>query len=161
MVSFQSTGATNICGVNNLPSADLYVTVKARGKGPARRVWGIEQNEARATYLGHYYGVDNVDHMIKNAKIRYITWKYWHAPVLHALSIAVIAAYDMYVECCEGGLDPEWFIKEKDRMSFRDFWLELSHQMLTYNPKDQLYLGDANFRSVTKVGKQKRETSRS
>ena len=65
MVSFQSTGATDICSVNNLPSADLYVTVKARGKGPARRVWGIEQNEARATYLRHYYGVDNVDHMIK------------------------------------------------------------------------------------------------
>jgi hypothetical protein len=54
MVSFQSTGATNICGVNNLPSVDLYVTVKGRGKGPARRFWGIEQNEARATYLGHY-----------------------------------------------------------------------------------------------------------
>ena len=88
-------------------------------------------------------------------------WKYWHAPVLHALSIAVIAAYDMYVECCEGGLDPEWFVKEKDRMSFQDFRLELSHQMLTYNPKDQLYLGDANFRSVNKVGKRKRETSRS
>ena len=74
-------------------------------------------------------------------------------PVLHALLIAVIAAYDMYVECCEGGLDPEWFVKEKDRMSFRDFRLELSHQMLTYNPKDQLYLGNANFRSVT--GKEK------
>ena len=28
MVSFQSTGATNISGVNNLPLADLYVTVK-------------------------------------------------------------------------------------------------------------------------------------
>jgi hypothetical protein len=26
MVSFQSTGATNICGVNNLPSVSLYVS---------------------------------------------------------------------------------------------------------------------------------------
>ena len=69
MVSFQSTGATNIFDVNNLPSADPYVTVKARSKGLARRVWGIEQNEAKATYLGHYYGVNNVGHMIKNAKI--------------------------------------------------------------------------------------------
>ena len=29
LVSFQSTGATNISGVNNLPSANLYVTVKS------------------------------------------------------------------------------------------------------------------------------------
>jgi hypothetical protein len=101
---------------------------------------GIEQNKARATYLGHYYyGVDNVNHMIKNAKIRYTTWKYWHAPFLHALSIAVIAAYDMYIECCEGGLDEEWFIVEKDRLSFRDFWLKLSQQMLKYDPHQQMY----------------------
>ncbi len=69
LVLFQSTGATNISGVNNLPSANLFVTIKSRGKTPNRRYWGIEQNEARATYLGHYYGVDNVNHMIKNAKI--------------------------------------------------------------------------------------------
>lgn len=125
LVSFQSTGATNISGVNNLPSAGLYVSVKSRGKKPNKRHWGIEQNEARATYLGHYYGVDNVDHMIKNAKIRYTTWKYWHAPFLHALAMAVIAAYDMYLECCEGKLDSEWFVAEKDRMSFRDFRLAI------------------------------------
>ena len=29
LVSFQSTGATNISGVNNLPSAGLYVSVKS------------------------------------------------------------------------------------------------------------------------------------
>jgi hypothetical protein len=103
LVSFQSTGATNISGVNNLPSANLYVTIKSLGKTPNHCYWGIEQNEARATYLGHYYGVDNVNHMIKNATIRYTTWKYWHAPFLHALSMAVLAAYNMYAECCEGG----------------------------------------------------------
>ena len=64
-VCFQSTGATNIIGVNSLPSASLYGTVESRGMKPNKRYWGIEQNEARATYLGHYYGVDNVDHMIK------------------------------------------------------------------------------------------------
>ncbi len=75
LVSFQSTGATNISGMNNLPLANLYVTVKSRGKKPNRRHWGIEQNKAQQTYLGHYYGVDNVNHMVKNAKIRYTTWK--------------------------------------------------------------------------------------
>ena len=81
----------------------IQLSVKGRGKGPNRRLWGIEQNEARSTYLGHYYGVDNVDHMVKNAKIRYTTWKYWHAPVLHALSIAVVTAYDMYMNVARGG----------------------------------------------------------
>ncbi len=71
LVSFQSTGATNICGVNNLPSMTNYVSKKARGKGKTKRVWGIEQNEARETYLCHYYGIDNFDHMIKNTSNRY------------------------------------------------------------------------------------------
>jgi hypothetical protein len=56
--------------------------------------------------------------MVKNAKIRYTTWKYWHAPFLHALSMAVIASYNMYIKCCEGGLDPEWKVDEKDWLSF-------------------------------------------
>ncbi len=34
LVSFQSTSATNISGVNNLPSANLFVTVKLQGKTP-------------------------------------------------------------------------------------------------------------------------------
>ena len=157
LVSFQSTGPTNICGVNNLPSVSLYVSKRVRGKGAATRMWGIEQNEARATYLGHYYGVDNVDHMIKNAKIRYTTWKYWHAPFFHALSMSMIVAYDMYIECCEGGLDSEWFVEAKDRMTFRDFRLLLSEQMMTYDPRAQLYHGDENFRKVTRLGKRKKK----
>jgi len=42
LVSFQSTGATNIISVNNLPSASFYATVKSRGKKPNKRYWGIE-----------------------------------------------------------------------------------------------------------------------
>ncbi len=58
LVSFQSTGVTNICGVNNLPSMTNYVSKKVRGKGKTKRVWGIEQNKARETYLHHYYGIE-------------------------------------------------------------------------------------------------------
>ena len=64
LFSFQSTGATNICGVNNLPSVTNYVSKKVRGKGKTKRVWGIEQNEAREMYLRHSYGINNLDHMI-------------------------------------------------------------------------------------------------
>ena len=156
IVSFQSTGATNISGVNNLPSCQLYVTTKSRGSGDEKRVWGIEQNEGRQTYLSLYYGVDNVDHMIKLAKIKYITWKYWHSPYMHGLSIAVVAAYDMYLECAEGELDPEWYVHPKERMSFKKFRKELSKQMLMYNPKDESLLGDGNFRVVTQLPKARR-----
>ncbi len=48
------------------------------------------------------YSIDNLDHMIKNASNWYIMWKYRHAPYLHAKSIRIIAAYDMYIECCDG-----------------------------------------------------------
>ena len=65
IVSFQSTGPTNISGVNNLPSLQLYVTKRVRGRGGEKRVWAIEQNEARETYLNHYFGMDVADHMIK------------------------------------------------------------------------------------------------
>jgi hypothetical protein len=75
-VSFQSTGPTNISDVNNLPSLQLYVTKRKRGREAVKRVWGIEQNEAHTTYLNHYYGMDVADHIIKNTANKYITWKY-------------------------------------------------------------------------------------
>ena len=43
---------TNISSVNALFEVDLYVPVKDRGCGDAKRVYGIEMNEARELYLG-------------------------------------------------------------------------------------------------------------
>jgi hypothetical protein len=62
----------------------------------------------------------------------------------------------MYSECCEGGLDPDWKVDEKDRLSFQDYRLQLSEQMLMYDPKKQVYQGDGAFRKVTKLGKRKK-----
>lgn len=149
LVSFQSTGATNIQGVNNLPSVNLYVSTKERGAGANKRTWGIEQNEARQTYLNTYYAVDNIDHMVANAQVRYISWKYYHAAILHAVAMGVTAAYDMYKECCEGGLDPLWAVPEKERRGFREFRLLLSEMMLQYNPKNNKLPGDQRFRLWT------------
>jgi hypothetical protein len=44
-----------------------------------------------------------------------------------------------------GGLDSEWFVEAEDRMTFRDFSLLLSEQMMTYDPHVQLYHGNKNF----------------
>ena len=162
-VSFQSTGGTNIIGVNNLPSVKLYVGKKERGRKKAgmKREYGIEQNEARETYLNHYYGCDNADHMVKNAGNRYITWKYWHAPYLHAQSLGIIAAYDMYIECCEGGLDVAWKVDVKKRLTFDQFRMRLSEQMLKYNPSSKLYNGDTTFDTNRSNKKPRRKSDES
>ena len=161
LVSFQSTGSTNIAGVNNLPSLKLYVAEKSRGRRVNKRKWGIEMNEARETYLKHYSGVDAADHMIKNTGNRYTTWRYWHAPYLHALSIGIIAAYDMYIECCDGQLDPAWSLDKRKRMSYSEFRMRLSEQMLSYDPKQALYVGDEKFRDYTKQHKKRRKSDQS
>ena len=114
--------------------------------GNNKRVWGIEQNEGRETYLGHYYGVDNTDHMINIAVFSCTCWKYWHSPYLHCKSMGVIAAYNMYWECCDGLLDPSWMIPVKQRKTFSEFRQKLSEQMLTYDPRKLRYQGDHKFR---------------
>ena len=84
IVSFQSTGPINISDVNNLPSLQLYMTKRERGRGADKRVLGIEQNEAHETYFNHYYGMDGANHMTKNTANKYTTWKNWHSAYLHA-----------------------------------------------------------------------------
>ena len=106
-------------------------------------MWGIEQNEGWETYLSQYWAVDNVDHMISIASVQYICWKQY----LHTLAIAVVAAYDMYLEYCEGGLDLEWHIAAKNRMSFRGFRLLLSEQMLRYSLINVRFPGNKCFQA--------------
>jgi len=156
MISFHSTGATNIAGVYNVRSCQLYVSKKERVRKEDKRVWAIEQNEARETYLGHYYGVDSADHMIKNAQIKFTSWRYWHAPYLHALSMGVLAAYDMYNECCDGHLDSDWKIDKSRRMSYSVFRQNLSQQMIEYDPSELKYEGDEVARVNTQVNKKRK-----
>ena len=93
--------------------------------------------------------------MIQLAMIRYITWKYWHAPFLRGLTAAVLVVYDMYTECAEGRICPAWFVPEKKRTTWGKFRLRLSAQQLTYTPKKGLYPGDNNFRAWTVLSSRK------
>jgi predicted RNA-binding Zn-ribbon protein involved in translation (DUF1610 family) len=98
--------------------------------------------------------------MIKNAAISYKCWKYWHSPFNHGHAMAVIAAYDMYKYCCEGLGDEDWAIEESRRMSFREFRLKLSEQMLIWDPAAGLLPGDSNFRYYTKLSSTQRSNKR-
>ena len=107
-VSFQSTGPTNISTVNALSGCKLTISRRERGVRANKRLWGIEMNHSRELYLGMYSRIDSIDHLIKNCNISYRSWKYWHSPMLHAMSLAICVAYDIYLEVCEGELAKKW-----------------------------------------------------
>ena len=153
-VSFQSTSSCNISTVNALSKCGLTVHKRERGVLDAKRTWGIEMNAARELYLGTYSRIDSIDHLIKNCRLKYRSWKYWHSPMLHAMSLAIVIAYDMYLEVTEGKLDKDWkIVYPVDFWTFRDV---LSIQMLEYDPKNRRYPGDDSMRVCTKQNKNKR-----
>lgn len=68
--------------------------------------------------------------------------------------MAVVIAYDMYLECATGNVHPSWRVeKPVDFFRFRE---RLAIQMLQYSPANFAYPGDAKFRAATQVPKKKR-----
>ena len=150
--TFQSTGGTNISCVNALSEVGLYVRERNRGRGENKRRWAIEMNEARDTYLKTYSAVDKIDQTLLNYNINYRSWKWWHAPMQHAKAIAMSMAYNLYVQCCEGGMDPERKMKAVTSTRFKQ---ELSLQMVEYKAWNKKYPGDAMMRGATQQKKHK------
>jgi len=169
--SFQSTGACNIAHVNALNTCSLYAQKKERGHALFKRQWAIEMKDSRQLYLNTYGKVDKIDHYIKNCNMTYRyeccscrlwllltlltffssfnhrSWKYWHAPMNHGKALAVTTAYDMYLECCEGNLNGDWKVPKP--VDFHQFREKLGMQMMQYDPRKRLYLGDDKFRVCT------------
>ena len=88
--------------MNALNYCKLYVSKREMGVRENKRTWGIEMNLARDLYLGTYSRIDIIDHLINNCRLKYRSWKYWHSPMLHGMGLAIVTAYDMYLECAEG-----------------------------------------------------------
>ena len=55
-------------------------------------------------YLGTYSIMDSIDHLIKICPLKYFYWNYWHAPMLHAMVLAIVIAYNMYLDLAEGNI---------------------------------------------------------
>lgn len=69
--------------------------------------------------------------------------------------MAVVVAYDIYLECCDGLMRAgKW--KQKKPVDFYRFREKLALQMLTYTPEDRKYLGDEKFRASTTQHKARR-----
>ena len=152
-ISFQSTSSCNISTVNALNEVFNFAELRERGRGEKKRYWVIEMNHGRRIYLSLYNGIDVLDHLLKNARLFYISWKYWHAPMNHALAIAIAVAYDIYIEVTLGNLDPEW---KADPVSSWEFHKTLALQAISYSPLNNEYPGDDKLRVVTKLPRRKR-----
>ena len=154
LTSFQSTSSTNIMSVNALSECKNFLEVRARGRKEKKRLYVIEQNHSRRLYLKTYSRIDSIDHLLKNIKVHYTSWKYWHSPVNHAKTLAVIIAHDMYLEVAEGKLDPALKIERPvDLSSFLDV---LSKQQCEYSMRNRHYSGDEGFRCCTQQNKDRR-----
>ena len=153
-VSFQSTGSTNISTVNSLSKVGLYVRQREKGRGASKRIWAIEMNEARETYLKTYSAVDKIDQMLKDWYLHYCTWRWWHAPTRHGKAIAKSMAYSIYLQCAEGKVDPDW--KLANPMSGPAFRQQMSRQMCEYRAVNLQYPGNEKMRASTQTNRRKR-----
>ena len=119
------------------------------------RYRGIDMNEVRQLYLGTYSRIDSIDHFIKNCSMKYRCWKYWNSPNIHAMYLAVVVAYDIYIKMEEGELDQTW--KGENIVDLWKFCYLLSNQMLNHNPTHQKYASDTNMRPSTQQNQAARD----
>jgi hypothetical protein len=144
---FQSTSSCNILTVNALSSCSMMI--QRQGQGDNKQYWDIEMNDAPTLCRGSYYQIDCVDHLIQTAWIFNQGWKYCHLPVLHGKGLALVVAFNMFLECCEGKRNLEWSI-EKLLLGSWHFPEKLSpEQMLAYTPAHQVHSADQNMRNTT------------
>ena len=76
--------------------------------------------------------------------------------MLHGMSLAIVTAYDIYLEVAEGKLNPDWKTLPVDFWTFRD---GLSKQMLAYDPLQRKYSGDGAMRVCTSQRKRNRSSA--
>ena len=69
-----------------------------------------EQGSKIVPCSGSYFQIDCIDHHIQNTNMFYCSWKYWHSPMTHGKAMAVVVAYNIYLECTEGKLDEDWAV---------------------------------------------------
>jgi hypothetical protein len=67
--------------------------VRLKENGPSK--WTRHNNSIRKTY-GR---IDMIDSLIYSCHVYYQSWKYWHSAKNHGTSLAIVVAYEMYLEC--------------------------------------------------------------
>jgi hypothetical protein len=65
-------------------------------------------NEAHEAYLKTYSAIDKMSQMLLEWDVKYMSWRWWHAPTRHANAIAMSMAYSLHLQCAEDSVDPDW-----------------------------------------------------
>ena len=102
--------------------------------------------------------MDKIDQLLKEWCIRYVTWRWWHAPANHGKAIAGVMAYALYEQCAQGGVHPDW--KLDKYMTAPEFRRRLSRQMCEYRAAALNYPGDEKLREATRLPKGRRGPQR-
>ena len=89
--------------------------------------------------------------------MKYTSWKYWHAAMLHYKKMVIVMAYDIYTRVATGKAGDKY--KVGMPLGFAAFRERLSAQMVAYDPSERKYAGDALFRKSTASLKRKRAPS--
>ena len=71
--------------------------------------------------------------------------------------MAVLTAYDIYLEVTDGDIEPAWKVKDELKLDFWSFRAKLSNQLLAYHPTKRQYRGDDRFRLSTQQNQEQRE----
>ena len=90
-------------------------------------------NEGYQLYLGTYSRIESIDRLVKSCRMKYRCWNYWHSPMLHDMSLAVVSSYKIYLGVSEGDVDQT--SKDNNIIDLWKFRYLLSNQMIKYNPK--------------------------
>ena len=108
-------------------------------------------DEGRKINLKTYSTVGNIDQMMKDWDIFYISWKWWYVPMRHGKAIGYCVAYQMYRKCTEGSVNRLW--KLENPMSAPEFWERASLQMCQYQSLHKKNPGGAEMRTTTQKNK--------
>ena len=103
-------------------------------------------NEVCPLYIYNYSFIYSINHIIKDSRIKYRCWKYWHSPIIHAMYIYAVVACEIYIKVKEGEIDQTW--KDDNIFGLWIFCDLLSNWMIKYNLTHSKYAGDANMRPV-------------
>jgi hypothetical protein len=71
----------------------------------------------------------------------------------HAKAIAMSMAYNLYLQCSEEGVNPDWEVKPVSSTQFKQ---KLSLQMVQFKAWNKNYPGDEKMRGATQQHKNRR-----